>query len=263
MPLFSANLSLLFTDIPFLDRFAAAAAAGFRAVEFQFPYEYGAPDLLERLKGLTLEVDLFNLPVGGDVGGERGVAGLPGRQAEFRSGVEAALTYASALGTRKINCPLGLRDRSLAWEAQYGAAVENLGWAAARLGESGIRLHVEVLNRVENPDFLLTDLTLAEKLLDDVGSPNLWLQFDMYHVQRTQGDVVATLRRLSGRIGHVQIADSPARGEPGTGELNYRFILRELDRLGYEGRVGLEYTPTRPTVESLAWVEHYGWRIDA
>jgi hydroxypyruvate isomerase len=259
MPLLSANLSLLFTEMPFLDRFAAAANSGFRAVEFHLPYEYGTDDLRDRLKESELEVDLFNLPAGA----ARGLAGIPGRQSEFRSGVDAALAYAVALGTRKINCLLGLRDQALAWETQYGVAVDNLGWAAARFGESGIRLHVEMLNRVENPDFLLTDLTLAEKLLDDVGSPNLWLQFDIYHVQRTQGDVVATLRRLIGRVGHVQIADSPARGEPGTGELDYHFILRELDRLGYEGRVGLEYIPTMRTAESLAWVRQYGWRIDA
>jgi len=259
MPILSANLSLLFPEIPFLDRFAAAAAAGFRAVEFHFPYEYGTDDLQERLKESGLELDLFNLPVGGALG----VAGLPRRQAEFRSGVDAARAYAVALGARKINCLLGLRDLSLAWETQYGVAVDNLGWAAARFGESGIRLHVEVLNRVENPDFLLTDLTLAEKLLDDVRSANLWLQFDIYHVQRTQGDVVATLRRLIDRVGHVQIADSPGRGEPGTGELDYHFILRELDQLGYEGRVGLEYIPTMRTAESLAWVRQYGWRLDA
>jgi hydroxypyruvate isomerase len=259
MPLFSANLSLLFTETPFLDRFTAAAAAGFRAVEFHFPYKYRADDLRNRLKESELDVDLFNLPVGG----ARGVAGFPGRQAEFRSGVESALAYAATLGTRKINCLLGLRDPSVVWETQYAAAVDNLGWAAARCGESGIRLHIELLNRIENPDFLLTDVTLAERFLDDVGSPNLWLQFDMYHVQRTQGDVVATLRRLIGKVGHVQIADSPARGEPGTGELDYRFILRELDRLGYEGRVGLEYVPTQGTVEGLAWVRDYGWRIDA
>jgi hydroxypyruvate isomerase len=262
VPRFSANLTLLFTDRPFLDRFAAAAAAGFRAVEFMFPYEFEVGQLREVLQRNEIELDLFNLPAGDFGGGERGIAVAPGRRVEFRRGVEAALSYAPALGTRKLNCLVGLRDPSLTWDAQYSCAVENLTWAAGLVGESDITLHVEQLNPIETPGFFLDNLAVAEQLLADVASPHLRIQFDVYHVQRTQGNVVATLRRLIDRVGHVQIADSPGRGEPGTGELAYRYILGELDSLGYPGRVGLEYRPTLPIEESFRWVSEYGWRID-
>jgi hydroxypyruvate isomerase len=262
MPRFSANLTMLFTELPFLDRFAAAAAAGFRAVEFQFPYDFEVDELKARIQRYELEVDLFNLPAGDFAAGERGVAVIPARREEFRRGVHRALRYAAALGTRKVNCLVGLRDDAIGHETQYHCAVENLRWAAARAAEAGLRLLVEQLNPIETPNFFLDELPLAERILADVQSADLRLQFDVYHVQRTQGNVVDTLRRLIDQVGHVQIADSPGRGEPGTGELNYRYILTELDRLGYSGRVGLEYRPTRSVNETFHWISEYGWRID-
>ncbi len=262
MPIFSANLSLLFGEVPFPERFSAAAACGFRSVEFLFPYDYQPAEIAGHLAAHDLVLDLFNLPAGDFAAGERGTAVFPARRTEFRAGVQEAVRYAAVLGTRKLNCLVGLRDPDDAPERQYDCLVENLAWAAAQVGAAGRTLHVEQLNPIETPGFLLDSLAVAERLLDDVASPHLRLQFDVYHVQRTQGDVVTALRRLAGRIGHVQIADSPERHEPGTGELNFGFILGELDRLGYRGRVGLEYRPTGPTPETLDWVTAHGWRID-
>lgn len=262
MAIFSANLGFLFTEVPFLERFRAAAACGFHSVEFMFPYDYAAHELREQLDEAGLSLDLFNLPAGDFAAGERGVAASPTRRADFREGVAAAIEYAAELGTSKLNCLVGLRDPALPWDEQYACLVENLAWAAARIGSVGRTLHIEQLNPTETPHFFLDSLGVAERLLADVGSPHLRLQFDVYHVQRTQGDVVSALRRLIDRIGHVQIADSPDRHEPGTGEINYRFVLAELDRLGYRGRVGLEYRPTQTTPNTLQWVTEYGWRLD-
>lgn len=262
MPTFSANLGFLFTEVPFLERFAAARACGFRAVEFMFPYGWDTDELARRIAEEGLILDLFNLPAGDFEAGERGMATDPARRDEFRGGVERALERADALGVRKLNCLVGRRDETVAWQVQYDCLVDNLRWAASRVGSTGGTLLVEQLNPIENAGFFFDHIGLAEHILDDVGSPHLRLQFDVYHVQRTQGDVVATLRRLIDRIGHVQIADSPERHEPGTGELNFGVILAELDRLGYDGRVGLEYRPSSSTAESLGWVAANGWCLD-
>lgn len=263
MPVFSANLGFLFTEVPFGARFHAAAACGFRSVEFMFPYEYPLQELYASLHEARVSLDLFNLPAGDFDSGERGLAVSSTRREEFREGVEAAVGYATKLGARKLNCLVGLRDPSLSWDEQYACLVENLRWAAARIGSAGRVLLVEQLNPYETPGFFLDSLEIAERLLADVGSPYLLLQFDVYHVQRTHGDVVSRLRRLIDRVGHVQIADSPDRHEPGTGEINYKFVLGELDRLGYRGRVGLEYRPSQATADTFQWVTEYGWRVDA
>ena len=262
MPVFSANIGFLFPEVPFLARFREAAACGFRSVEFMHPYEYSAEELRACLDEAGLSLDLFNLPSGDFAGGDRGLAASSTRRAEFRDGVAAAITYADKLGTRKLNCLVGLRDLAIPWDEQYASLTENLAWAAAQIGSTGRVLLVEQLNPRETPGFFLNSLELAERLLADVGSPHLRLQFDVYHVQRTQGDMVFALRRLIDRVGHVQIADSPDRHEPGTGEINYGFVLGELDRLGYEGRVGLEYRPSQATRDSLLWVTEHGWRLD-
>lgn len=262
MPTFSANLGFLFTEAPFPERFAAARQCGFRAVEFMFPYAYDTGELARRIGDAGVVLDLFNLPAGDFDAGERGVAVHPARRGEFRDGVERALERADALGVRKLNCLVGRRDDAILWGAQYDCLVDNLRWAADQVGSTGRTLLVEQLNPLENPGFFLESIGLAERVLDDVGSRHLRLQFDVYHVQRAQGDVVSTLRRLIDRVGHVQIADVPERHEPGTGELNYPFILAELDRLGYEGRIGLEYRPSGPTAERLGWVAANGWRLD-
>lgn len=254
---------MLFSEAPFLDRFAAARGAGFRVVEAHFPYEVPVDALVATLDATGLGLDLFNVPAGDFAAGERGVAALPDRVDEFRAGVGRAVAYAEALGTRKLTCLAGLRQQGVSWDAQYECLVENLGWAAATVAAHGITLHVEQLCQAEVPGFVIDTLGVAERVLDDVDAANLLLQFDIYHVQRAQGDVASQLRRLIGRIGHVQVADSPGRGEPGTGELNVGFLFAELDRLGYEGRVGLEYRPTRPTIESLSWIDAHGWSRDA
>lgn len=262
MARFSANLVFLFADAPFIDRFERAAAAGFRSVEYMFPYPYDPADLRARLDVHGLEQDLFNLPAGDFEAGDRGMATDPDRRDEFARGVDDALRYAEALGTRKLNCLVGKRRNDLPFETQYGCLVENLGAAAERLGSEGRTLHVELLNPVETPGFFLGDLGVVERLLADVGSPHLRFQADLYHLQRTHGELTPTLRRLAPLIGHVQIADVPERHEPGTGELNYRWLLKVVDEIGYAGRIGLEYKPSARTEETLGWIEAYGYRRD-
>jgi hydroxypyruvate isomerase len=262
VPKLSASLSLLFAEVAFLDRFAAAREAGFGIVEAQFPYEVPADALAARLRATGLALETFNVPGGDIAAGERGLTALPDRVEEFRAGVARGVDYAQAVGTRKLNCLAGIRQPGVAWETQYACLIDNLGWAASRVADHGITLHIEQVCQADVPGFLIDTLAVAERVLDDVGSENLLLQFDIYHVQRAQGDVASQIRRLIRRIGHVQVADSPGRGEPGTGELNIAFLLAELDRLGYDGRVGLEYRPTRPTLESLSWIEASGWSRD-
>jgi hydroxypyruvate isomerase len=259
LPKLSANLTFLFNELPFLERFGAAAAAGFDTVEVGFPYDWEPRVLSDVLAQNGLRLDIFNLPAGDFAAGERGTAVYPDRRAGFRAGVDAALGYAAALETRKLNCLVGNRDPSLQWDVQYRTMIENLTWAAARTGAVGVTLHVEQLCPAEAATFFLHSIDLAERLVDEVASPHLRIQFDVYHVQRAHGDAVSVLRHLIDRVGHVQVADTPGRGEPGSGELDYDEIFGELDRLGYAGTVGLEYRPTRPTRESLGWLEAHGW----
>lgn len=257
MPRFSANLSLLWPELPFLDRFEAAARAGFDAVEYMFPYAFEPAELAQRLRDHGLKQDLFNLPAGDFDAGERGLANDPARRAEFRDGVEAAVRYADALGCRKINCLVGLGVSSTSTHEQFACAVDNLGAAATRLSTEGRTLHVELLNPKETPGFLIDSIEVARRLLDAVDG--LRFQCDVYHLQRTSGDVVRTIRSLAGRIGHYQIADAPDRHEPGTGEIAYPFVLEAIDATGYDGRIGLEYRPSAATDDSFGWIEAYGY----
>jgi len=261
MPKFSANLVFLFPDVPFLDRLERAAAAGFEAVEYMFPYDYALEDIQRALKKTGLRQDLFNLPAGDFQAGERGIAVDPGRRDEFEAGVEAALKMAEALQCRKVNCLVGLRKEELDWDTQYRCLIENLASAAERLGPAGLRLHIELLNTIETPGFFLDSIQLVNRVLDDVASPHLLFQCDLYHVQRTSGNLVPTIRSLGSRIGHFQIADAPDRHEPGTGEINYRHMLAEIDASGYQGFVGLEYKPSGGTEESLSWIGEYGYSL--
>jgi hydroxypyruvate isomerase len=259
VPRFSANLSMLFDDAPFLERFPRAAAAGFDAVEYLFPYEHDAEDLRKTLDTHGLRQDLFNLPAGDFAGGERGIAVDPARRDEFADGIETALRYAEALGNRKINCLVGKSVDGVAPQDQYACLVENLNAAATRLGEQGITLQAELLNPIQTPGFFLDSMERVRLLLKDV--PTLSFQCDVYHLQRTQGNLVETMRAIGDRIGHVQIADSPDRHEPGTGEIDYGFVLRELDALGYSGCVGLEYAPSARTEDTLGWIEALGYSL--
>jgi hydroxypyruvate isomerase len=258
VPRFSANLSWLFDDVPFPERFARAAAAGFDAVEYLFPYNHDPTDLRRLLDENGLRQDVFNLPAGDFDRGERGIAVDPSRREEFTEGVERAIRYAEVLGCRKLNCLVGLRLPDVDRDDQHACMVANLGAATKRLGEAGISLNAELLNPIETPGFVLDSMEAVRQLLADVGPP-LGFQCDVYHLQRTQGNLVPTIRSVADRIGHVQIADAPDRHEPGTGEIDYRFVLAELDAAGYDGSVGLEYRPTGRTEDSLGWIEAFGY----
>ncbi len=261
MPRFAANLTMLYTDSPFLARFGRAKASGFRYVEYLFPYDYDTSALAAALAEHGLQQVLFNLPAGDWAAGERGIAGLPDRIAEFRAGVERALQVAQALNVRQLNCLVGKRDPRVPLVEQRKTMVENLRYAADALAAAGITLLIEMLNPYDVPGFLIDSPHAAFDVQEQVGSANLKVQYDVYHAQRTQGELANTIRAHLDRIGHVQIADNPGRHQPGTGEINYRFLFEFLDAIGYTGYVGLEYVPTGTTEESLAWIQEYGYAL--
>ena len=255
---FAANISTLFTEVPFLERFTRAKAAGFERVEFQFPYDAPADDVARAVADAGLGVELFNLPPGNFAAGERGIANDPRRRSEFEEGIDRALEYAAALGVEKINCLVGLRRDDVADDEQWAAVRANLTSAAERLSAAGIRLLVEPLNPFDMPTFLLVSPSAGFDLVAEVGHPNLSVQYDVYHAQRTEGNVSDTICRRIGEIGHIQIADSPGRGEPGTGELNWPYVFEQIDSFGYDGWVGVEYFPSEKDTElSLGWLGDY------
>lgn len=255
MPRFAANLTLLFNELPFEERFAAARRAGFRGVECLFPYAWPEAILAERLRENDLTQVLFNLPPGDWGSGERGIACLPGREGEFRAGVEEAIRYARALGCERLNCLAGLRPAQASEEALLDTLRNNVTYAARRLADEGITLCLEAINsRVDMPGFLLDTSTKAVRLMDEAGGDNLRLQYDLYHMQIMEGDLIRTLRRLMPRIGHIQFADNPGRHEPGTGEINFGSIFQALDEAGYNGWVSAEYHPQASTGEGLGWM---------
>lgn len=255
MPKFAANLTMMFNEVPFLDRFARAAAAGFEAVEFLFPYEAPPEAVAARLKDNNLTVALFNLPPGDWAAGERGIAALPGREAEFRQGLETARAYAVATGVRRVHMMAGLAPATdkEAW-ARYEAGIR---LAAATFAPLGIDVLLEPLNRRDMPGYLLGDFDAAASLIERLGLPNVKLQFDIYHCQILHGDIIKRLQALFPIIGHIQTASVPARNEPGIGELNDALIFAELDRLGYQGYIGCEYRPAAGTEAGLGWFTPY------
>jgi hydroxypyruvate isomerase len=255
MPRFAANLTMLFTELPFLDRFDAAARAGFQAVEFLFPYAYEAKDIKARLDANGLQLVLHNLPAGDWDAGERGIACHPDRVEEFRAGVERAIAYAQTLGVKQLNCLVGKAPAGVPDSVLRETLVANLRHAAARLKTAGLRLLVEPINTYDIPGFYLSRTQQALDLLDEVGADNAFVQYDIYHAQRTEGELAATLQTHLARIGHVQLADNPGRNEPGTGEINYAFLFRHLDRIGYSGWVGCEYKPASTTEAGLGWIQ--------
>jgi hydroxypyruvate isomerase len=256
---FSANISFLFKDVPFGDRFRRAADAGFRAVEFMWP---GADqiDAVERAIANTgLEVALFNFDAGDMAAGERGLAGVPDRSEQFRRNVPVALELAGRIGCPRLNALLGTHQPGLELDAQLELARENVGWAAERARAQGASIMIEAVNSYENGPYLLDTTAKAVSFLDAVGADNVKVQYDVYHMQRMEGNLADTISRVVPRFGHVQIADPPSRSEPGTGEVNYGFVLDLLDRGGYDGWVGLEYNPsTATTEESLGWMKELG-----
>jgi hydroxypyruvate isomerase len=253
MPKFSANLSMLFTEAPFLDRFALAAKAGFEAVEFLFPYAFSAQEIRQRLDAHGLTLVLHNLPAGDWDAGERGIACLPDRIDEFRSGVARAIEYATALGVPQLNClagkaPIGADDAVL-----RKTFVANLKYAAAELKKAGLKQLIEPINTYDIPGFYLNRTAQALAILDEVGADNAFVQYDIYHAQRMEGELAATMHKHLARIGHIQLADNPGRNEPGSGEINYAFLFAHLDRIGYGGWVGCEYKPATTTEAGLGW----------
>ncbi|MCH4562071.1 MULTISPECIES: hydroxypyruvate isomerase [Halomonas] len=255
MPKFAANLSMLFTEEDFLDRFEAAADAGFTGVEYLFPYDYSPAELKSRLDAHGLTQVLHNLPAGDWAAGERGIACHPDRVEEFRAGVDKAIEYATALGCEQVNCLAGIQPEGVSDEQARETLIDNLRFAADRLEAAGILLLAEPINTRDIPGFFLNRTEQALAIFDEVGSRNLKLQYDIYHMQIMEGDLAPTIERHLDRIAHVQLADNPGRHEPGTGEIHYPFLFAHLDRLGYRGWIGCEYKPKTTTREGLGWLD--------
>jgi hydroxypyruvate isomerase len=254
MPKFAANLTMLFNEVPFLDRFERAAKAGFEAVEFLFPYAFPTAEIRARLRAHGLKLVLHNLPAGDWDAGERGIACLPDRVDEFREGVARAIEVGTVLGVPQINClagkaPMGASDATL-----RATFVGNLRYAATELKKAGIKLLIEPINTYDIPGFFLNRTAQAIAILDEVGSDNLYLQYDIYHAQRMEGELAATIAKHLPRIAHVQLADNPGRNEPGSGEIHYPFLFAHLDRIGYSGWIGCEYKPATTTEAGLVWL---------
>ncbi|GGX45845.1 hydroxypyruvate isomerase [Saccharospirillum salsuginis] len=255
MQKFAANLTMLFNELDFLDRFKAAADAGFEAVEFLFPYDYSVDELKTRLTDNNLQLVLHNLPAGDWAQGERGIACHPDRVAEFRDGVGQAINYATALNCKQINCLAGIIPEGVSNEQAEQTFVDNLKFAAEALADQNIRLLIEPINYYDIPGFFLNYTRYANRIIDRVGSDNLFIQYDIYHAQRMEGELAKTIADNLHRISHIQLADNPGRHEPGTGEINYGWLFKELTRLGYQGWIGCEYKPKGKTMEGLNWRE--------
>lgn len=253
MPKFAANLSLMFTEIDFLERFGAARANGFEAVEFLFPYAFDAKDIAERLAATGLQLVLHNLPAGDWAAGERGIACHPARIAEFRDGVELALAYAGKLGVRQLHCLAGIALPDVAPQVMHATYIANLRHAGARLAAHGMRLLIEPINTFDMPGYFLSGSAQAASVIAQCGADNVFMQYDLYHMQRMEGGLAATIRARLPLIKHVQLADVPGRHEPGTGEIDFRQLFRLLDELGYDGWVGCEYHPAGDTIAGLGW----------
>jgi hydroxypyruvate isomerase len=257
MPSFAANLTMLYTELDFLDRFAAARADGFEGVEYLFPYAYPAERLADVLHEHGLTQVLHNLPAGDWAAGERGIAVRPDRVDEFRRGVGEAVRYATALGCTRVNCLAGIAPPGADPATLRRTFVDNLRWAAPRLRDAGIRLLIEPINTFDIPGFWLSGTRQALELIDEVGSDNLYLQYDLYHAQRMEGELARTLQAHLPRIAHVHVADNPGRHEPGSGEIHYPFLFEWIDGLGYDGWIGCEYKPRADTRTGLGWIQQF------
>jgi len=254
---FSANISLLFTEFPFGERFSAAASAGFDAVEFRWPAKEAIEAIPELARRTGLQVAMINFYAGDVARGDRGVLALPRREHEFRANVPLALDLAAAVGCRRLNASLGVADGTLDRTRQFELGVRNVRWAADQAGKQGAMVLVEAANTIENGPCLLSRTSEVLEFMDRVGRDNVMMLHDVYHMQRMEGNLVATIRTHINRIGHIQIADCPGRHQPGTGEINYEYVLGEIERLGYDGFVGLEYEPAGATDESLGWLQAF------
>jgi hydroxypyruvate isomerase len=260
MPKFAANLTMLFTEVPFMERFALARGAGFTHVEYLFPYPFKAAEIKAELAKHGLQQVLFNLPAGDWAAGDRGIAALPGRSDEFRAGVPKAIEYATALGVPKLNCLAGKRVAGRSDAEHRDTLIQNARFAATELAKHGLELLIEPINHFDIPGFFLNRSDDVLRLLDEIGLPKVRLQYDIYHAQREEGELGATISQNLARIGHIQIADNPGRHQPGTGEINFPYLFQRLDELNYAGYVGLEYAPTPNTVNSFRWLRDHGFK---
>ena len=254
MPKFAANLSMMFNEVPFPERFAVAAKAGFKAVEFLFPYDYAPAEVAAWLQEYGLKNALFNMPPGDFAGGERGIASLPGREAEFREGVAKAVEYALALGTPTVHCMAGLFPAGADRARHRALYIENVRFAAQEMAKHGRILVIEPINPRDIPGYFLNTQAEGHAICQEIGLPNLKVQMDFYHCQIVEGDLTMTFKKYFAGIGHVQIASVPARHEPDEGEVNYRHIFKLLDEMGYDGYVGCEYRPRGRTEDGLVWL---------
>lgn len=257
MPRFAANLTMLFSEHPFLERFALAKTGGFAAVEFLFPYAFAPADIKAALDNNGLKLVLHNFPPGDWDAGERGIACHPDRVSEFRSGVAKAIEYASILGVPQLNCLVGKTPQDADPLLVHDTLVSNLQFAASELKKVGLKLLIEPINTFDIPGFYLSKTEQGINLLDLVGADNAFLQYDIYHAQRMEGELANTIKKYIDRIGHIQIADNPGRNEPGTGEINYSYLFALLDSLGYDGYIGCEYKPLKTTEAGLGWMAQY------
>ena len=253
MPRFSINVSFMLTDLPFLERFRAAAELGFAAVDVQFPYDHPAEAVARAARSAEVEVVLINLPAGDRAAGDLGIAALPGRETEFRDGAARALDYARALGTRRVNILAGRPPPDAAAERCRAVMAENLAYAAALFAPEGITVMLEPVNGRDAPGFFLQTTEDALAVIELAGVENLKVQFDLYHRQIMQGDLIPALERHLPQIAHIQFADTPGRHQPGSGEINFERVFAAIDALGFQGWVGAEYIPSGPLADSLAW----------
>ena len=255
MPQFAANLTMLFTEVPFLDRFEKAHNSGFKAVEFLFPYPFPATEIQKKLDQYGLKLVLHNLPAGDWDAGERGIACHPDRVEEFRMGVAKAIEYAKALGVPQLNCLAGKAPAGVEKKLLHDTFVSNLKYAAAELKKVNLKLLIEPINTFDIPGFFLSTTQQALDIIQEVAADNLFVQYDIYHAQRMEGELCNTMEKNLSKIGHIQLADNPGRNEPGTGEINYAHLFKFLDRIGYSGWIGCEYKPATTTEAGLGWIK--------
>jgi hydroxypyruvate isomerase len=258
MPRFCANLGFLFAEVPFLDRFEAAARAGFRGVEYASPYDHPAAELRTRLAANGLAQVLINSPAGNRAAGERGMACLPGREAAFRDGLTQALDYAVALDCKLVHVMAGVPPADVAPDTAAALYATNLAWSAEKAKAAGVKLVIEPLNPRDAPGYVLRTQEQGAAIVKAIGRDRLGLQFDIYPCQTAQGDVTRRLEALMPFIDHMQLADVPGRHEPGTGEIGWDYVFPRIDELGYKGWIGCEYNPSGDTVAGLAWRQRYG-----
>ena len=257
MPNFNANLSMMFNEVPFLERFGAAARAGFRGVEFLFPYDFPAAQIKEQLDKHKLQMVLFNMPPGDFAAGDRGMACDPAKTAQFQENVGKTLEYARALGATQIHCMAGLKPRGIGEDKMRETYIDNLQFAGKELAKHNIKLLIEAINTRDIPGFYLNYSRQALDIMHYANVPNLYFQYDIYHMQIMEGDLAPAIGKNLAKIAHMQLADTPGRHEPGTGEINYPFLFQFIDRIGYKGWIGCEYKPAGKTEDGLGWLKPY------